>query len=132
MLFYHHKEHILSKSSLTRHIRKSHPKEHKCKFCEILELHSKSYENILPFKCNICEKEFYTNWRLNKHVQSHKQNQKCCHFYNNGEYCPYEEIGCKFKHEAANNCKYDKNCSLKLCKFKHTQRTVNLQENIKV
>ena len=129
-------ESFSSKSYLTRHIRASHPKEYKCKICEKtfldswkLELHSKLHENFLPFKCNICEKEFYVNWRLKKHVQSHEQKQKFCHFYNNGKDCPYEEIGCKFKHEAANNCKFDKNCSIKLCQFKHSQSTVNLKEN---
>ena len=59
-------------------------------------------------------------WRLRKHVLGHDKERKCCHFFNNGKVCPYEEIGCKFKHEESNECRYGQNCYIKLCQFKHS------------
>ena len=52
-----------------------------------------------------------------------------CPFYNNGKYCPYENIGCKFKHEVSKMCKFDKTCVKKLCQFKHSLRVQNSREN---
>ena len=115
------------KTDLTRHIKITHPKEFKCKICEKtfcdswkLELHSKLHTEILPFKCHVCQKLFFVEWRLRKHVLGHDKERKCCHFFNNGKVCPYEEIGCKFKHEESNECRYGQNCYIKLCQFKHS------------
>ena len=94
-----------------------------------MEVHSKSHDHILPLKCNICDKEFYVNWRLKKHILSHDLNLKFCHFYNNGKNCPYEDVGCKFKHKEAKSCRFDENCDKKLCQFKHSQNKQKLKEN---
>ena len=116
-----------SKRDLTDHIKNIHPKKYSCKMCVqsfseswSLELHSKSHEEIVPFKCGICDQEFYVKWRLKKHVLSHEKKGKFCHFFNNGKICPFQEIGCKFKHEVSNNCRYDEKCHIKLCQFKHS------------
>ena len=125
------------KSDLTKHIKQNHAKEYKCKICEktfsqswSFELHTKSHEEMVPFKCNTCDKDFYSKWRLNKHVLSHSENGKFCHYFNNGKSCPFEEIGCKFKHEVSKNCRYDKKCHIKLCQFIHSPG-FELKENDK-
>ena len=118
-----------SKNSMSDHIRKHHPKLHNCDNCDEkfndswrLELHKKTHKNITPLKCNICEKHFYVNWRLKKHIASHNESNKFCHYFNNDKVCPFEEVGCKYKHAISENCKYDKNCRFKLCQFKHTNK----------
>ena len=130
-------ESFSGKRDLTKHIKQSHAKDYKCKICEetfnkswSFELHSKSHEEIVPFKCNTCDKDFYSKWRLNKHVLSHGVKGKFCHYFNNGKICPFEEIGCKFKHEISKNCRYDKKCHINLCQFKHTPG-FELEENAK-
>ena len=37
--------------------------------------------------CDICGKEFYLKWRLEKHSSVHKT------------VCPFDAIGCKFAHD---------------------------------
>ena len=69
------------------------------------------------FNCTKCEKEFVLKWRLKKHMSVHATN-KYCHYYNNQKTCPFELLGCKFKHEESATCKF-KNCSNSLCQFKH-------------
>ena len=49
------------------------------------------------------------------------ESSKFCQYFNNSKSCPYEEIGCQFKHAVADNCKYDRKCKFKLCQYKHTQ-----------
>ena len=85
-----------------------------------MENHIKSHNKINPFKCDTCDKEFFVKWRLEKHTQGHRETRKYCHYYNNDKYCPYDEIGCKYKHEDSNKCKFDKSCRFKLCQFKHS------------
>ena len=68
------------------------------------------------------KKHFYVNWRLKKHIASHNESNKFCHYFNNDKVCPFEEVGCKYKHAISDNCKYDKNCRFKLCQFKHTNK----------
>ena len=123
-----------SKSDLTMHINEKHPNKYVCKICDYifsdswrLELHCKSHEELMPFKCDICEKHFYVKWRLEKHVQGHDKKVNFCHYYNNGKKCPYEELGCKFKHEVSKNCRYDGSCWKRLCQFRHS---VDLKENV--
>ena len=55
---------LTNKYDFAIHIRNSHPKENKCKVCEKtfidswkFELHIKSHDDVLPLKCNICDKE---------------------------------------------------------------------------
>ena len=47
------------------------------------------------------------------------ETERFCHYYNNQKNCPYEDIGCKFKHEWAPDCKF-LTCKNILCQFKHT------------
>ena len=54
--------------------------------------------------------------------------EKFCHYFNNGKVCPYDDIGCKFKHKDSDKCKYDKYCNFKLCQYKHTTKTDNLDD----
>ena len=51
------------------------------------------------YSCEICTKSFYLKWRLEKHLQVHKDGVKPCKYNKAGEFCPYDEVGCKFKHE---------------------------------
>ena len=80
----------------------------------------KIHQNAKVFICSICGKDFYTKWRLEKHVVCHSEMGKFCHYFNNGKTCPFYELGCKFRHEEAENCSYDKKCKLRLCQFKHS------------
>ena len=107
-------------------------KETKCNHCaktfgrnSELELHlSIEHEDIERFNCDHCDKTFVLKWRLKKHISMHKENLasiRFCHYYNNDKVCPFAEIGCMFKHENAQPCKYQDNCFKKLCQFKHSQ-----------
>ena len=71
------------------------------------------------FKCNKCTKEFTLKWRLKKHLNIHQFEVNYCHYFNNGKVCPFEEYGCKFKHEESSNCFSGNTCKRKLCQYKH-------------
>ena len=64
------------------------------KACE-LEEHGKPKD----FKCETCGKEFFLEWRLNKHANIHLENSRLCKYVKNQSECPFEKIGCMFKHE---------------------------------
>ena len=78
-----------------------------CKQCdETFSLTSDLEKHMVTFhgasksySCEICTKSFYLKWRLKKHLQVHKDGVKPCKYNKNGEICPYDEVGCKFKHE---------------------------------
>ena len=79
-----------------------------CKVCEMtfmknsdLEMHvMEAHESEKKFSCNVCNKAFVLEWRHKKHVAMHTSiNVKVCHFFKNSINCPYELIGCMFKHE---------------------------------
>ena len=55
-------------------------------------------------------------------MKTHQLNMniKNCHYYNNSKVCPYEQYGCKFKHNESKNCRYGDKCNLTLCQFKHS------------
>ena len=48
-----------------------------------------------------------------------------CHYFNNGKMCPFEELGCKFLHVLAKNCKFGQRCSKRLCPLRHFEKEVN-------
>ena len=105
-----------NKKDLNEHIQQINPKKYNCKHCDQtfseswrLEIHLRTHKDITPLSCEICEKQFYVAWRLKKHLISHKESSKFCHYFNNAKICPYEEIGCRFKHEVSDNCKFEKN-----------------------
>ena len=59
-------------------------------------------------------------WRLKKHREGHgNDSQKYCHYFNNQKSCPFEEIGCMFKHEDSPICFFGPKCENRLCQFKH-------------
>ena len=39
--------------------------------------------------------------------------------FNNEKVCPFEEVGCKFLHEASEVCFNKGSCKIKLCPYKH-------------
>ena len=43
-----------------------------------------------------------------------------CHYYNNGNNCPYQDIGCMFLHERAGRCNF-RNCKKVLCQYQHEE-----------
>ena len=46
---------------------------------------------------------------------------KFCHYFNNDKECPFETLGCMFKHQDAPQCKYSDKCLKTLCQFKHKE-----------
>ena len=61
--------------------------------------------------------------------------EKFCHFFNNFKLCPYEEFGCKFKHEESDECSFQGRCRNRLCQYRHCdsegkQKTRKCKENI--
>ena len=56
------------------------------------------HDALKTFEFSACEKKFYLQWRLKKHVIMHRENIRVCRYYLNGQYCPYDEVGCQFSH----------------------------------
>ena len=82
-----------------------HPKVVNCKHCDLtfsynneLEVHVKEHDVENEFSCEICDKEFYLEWRLKKHMAVHSVQTKPCKYYSRNLPCPFDIIGCKFKH----------------------------------
>ena len=91
-----------------------------------MEIHISEHNTPKEFKCDICEKSFYLEWRLRKHLENHKDTLKVfCHYFNNEKVCPFEEIGCKFIHKDSKPCKNGGKCEKKLCQFRHNTKEVN-------
>ena len=72
---------------------------------------------------------------MQKHIASHKSKVKFCHFFNNDKICQYVRLGCKFKHEKAPICKFDRLCRRQLCQYAHrlqnkNNETVDFTEDI--
>ena len=44
---------------------------------------------------------------------------KFCHYYNNDKFCPFEELGCKFLHQVAQNYRHGITCKIWLCPRRH-------------
>ena len=67
-----------------------------------LELHIKEkHGNYEEQECDKCEKKFVTAWRLRKHRRIHFQKfTKMCNYFRMKTNCPFEELGCKFSHDA--------------------------------
>ena len=118
------------KKSLKMHNMKKHAKPIKCEHCDQtfevnwkLEMHLKTHQESQKFGCDKCGKVFLLKWRLEQHNKTHVlSNIKLCHYFNNMKHCPYENIGCMFKHETASWCKYQDACTNNLCQFRHNQR----------
>ena len=115
------------KHELKVHIRESHKKETKCTVCgetfsftHELEIHLKKHE-VETLKCEKCDKTFYLKWRLEKHKKAHDLvDIRFCHYFNNSKHCPYDEVGCMFRHDKSQECKFQKECRFKLCQYMHS------------
>ena len=83
----------------------------------------------MNYKCEVCEKEFYLEWRYKKHKTVHTEDGKYCHYYNNGKTCPYEEIGCMYLHAEAQLCLF-KPCRNSMCQFRHDEEIETIDEEI--
>ena len=79
----------------------------KCNFCESkfkniseLERHiMEQHEEFETYDCDLCKKKFVTRWRLEKHAKMHSNLKiKICRYASNNEPCPFDKLGCKFKH----------------------------------
>ena len=124
------------KGSLKKHHITTHPKNLKCEYCEEtfqlnwrLEKHLQTHKESKKFNCDKCAKVFVLQWRLEKHQKSHDEtNTKYCHYFNNSKLCPYDAIGCMFRHETASWCRFQKCCN-KLCQFRHRQENLQSQKS---
>ena len=94
-----------SKTGLKMHALQVHLKVVDCKLCDQtfsynheLEVHVKEHAVENEFKCEVCEKEFYLEWRLMKHMSVHSDQTKPCKYDSRNMPCPFDIIGCKFKH----------------------------------
>ena len=56
------------------------------------------------------------------------ETERYCHYYNNGKICPFEEIGCKFRHEHSPACTFKK-CSNSLCQYRHDTNETFVSED---
>ena len=52
-----------------------------------------------------------------KHISGH-ETEFFCHYFNNGKACPFDKIGCKFRHENSPFC-ISKKSKRVLCPNKH-------------
>ena len=97
---------FITGKNLKKHIQEYHPTRLKCQLCDQtfsknseLETHVEVHQVRKNFKCDVCDKEFYLEWRLQKHMSVHNENTKYCNYFVNRMKCPFEPIGCKFRHE---------------------------------
>jgi len=94
-----------------KHKSDPHAKRVDCPFCHEqfeehwkLEMHIRMHEEAESFQCDVCNKIFHAKWRLKKHVKNHfRKDMKTCKYFKKGQFCPYQEVGCKFAHEAVNH-----------------------------
>ena len=118
-----------SKRGLRKHIVECHPIKIKCKKCEAffykksdLEKHLEAFhDEKRNHTCEQFDKTFVMQWRLNKHVESHAEGTKFCHFFNFGKTCHYEDIGWMFLHKNSERCYFGDKCNNKLCQFTHSE-----------
>jgi len=100
-----------SKKSLKKHVKTQHPARIQCDFCDEnfetnfdLETHVEDeHQAKKNFKCEVCNKDFFLQWRFDKHKSVHLETTKACHFNSSKKFCPFQRIGCKFRHDEAVN-----------------------------
>ena len=120
-------ENFVNKIDLRTHIKRTHPKNIICNNCDKIfheswqyEKHLESHSMVKDKKCDTCGKTFFLEWRLKQHLNVHTNPQiRNCHYYNNNKVCPFDAIGCKFKHADSKVCKNPTSCKTKLCPLKH-------------
>ena len=121
------------KSELKKHKVENHKEAFKLKHCKIcsetflenwlLEAHMKSHSEAEEFDCKTCGKTFMLKWRLRKHLNVHIT-EKYCHYFNNQKECPFEVIGCKFRHESSPECRFKQSCENSMCQYKHKKEHI--------
>ena len=116
---------------MMRHLKAMHRRHSECKQCHkkfvtssLLEHHMKDeHGTIQKYQCDECGKTFHFKWRLENHTKMHnietKDKIRKCHYFNNKKNCPFEMLGCKFRHEESTNCKYNDKCKFDKCQFRH-------------
>lgn len=115
------------KIDLRTHIKCTHPKNIFCDICDQIfheswqyEKHLETHSIVKDKNCETCGKTFYLEWRLNQHLNVHNNPQvRNCHYFNNDKVCPFDAVGCKFKHTDSKRCKNPTSCKTKLCSLKH-------------
>ena len=119
-------ENFSTPDDLRRHIKDEHTKRNGKFVCEVCEktfdvewkmnAHSKSHKS---FPCDQCAKSFQYEETKEKHVTATHGNVKLyCHFFNNNKECPYNE-NCIFIHGDSQLCKYNARCERPFCMYKH-------------
>ena len=118
------------KLDMKEHKKDKHGKLHKCRDCDEtfpeickLEKHIMDHHKFKPFECEKCDKTFVLKWRLTKHINGH-ETEFFCHYFNNGKECPFDKIGCKFRHGISPICK-SRNCMKFLCPYRHVDEPLN-------
>ena len=94
------------KSHLRSHITLSHPKFIRCEICNetfspswMFETHLETHGKPKEYKCEECGKEFFLNWRFKQHMKAYNSpSVKLCKYLIAKEACPFDRVGCKFKH----------------------------------
>ena len=125
---------FLTRKEHTQHIETYHINKSKCSQCDKSFTTSSQLENHLlehmgdskhgtlkKYNCEKCGKIFSFRWRFEKHSKMHdsESTMRKCHYFNNGKFCPFEKLGCKFLHEEAIKCKYNSQCKYDKCQFRH-------------
>ena len=117
---------------MKKHKKERHPNKNRCNHCDEnfnlnidLEVHLKTHEDQKQFKCDKCEQRFFLKWRLRKQKEGH-ENMLRCHYFNNALTCPFEENGCMFLHKMSPLYRFAAKCANKLCKFKHSNKSDNI------
>ena len=101
----------------------------KCTYCDdifqsysCLERHILDEHSPTISECDKCDFVCYTEWRLKKHLKTHQSKQnRNCHFFNSGKFCPFEKLGCKFTHKYSPFCRDGNRCSTKKCQYRHSE-----------
>ena len=95
-----------SQDGMEKHFKDLHTRKIKCKLCDEtfksnheLEHHVEVHAIEKEFKCDVCAKEFYLEWRFKVHKSVHLQTTKVCKYFASNKICPFEPVGCKFKHD---------------------------------
>ena len=91
----------------------------------------KEHDIRKEFKCNRCDSQFFLEWGLNRHLRGHDEvNRKFYHYFNNGKLCPFDESGCKFKHEDSEICIYGQDCTNLLCQYQHNPNINDVDKKV--
>ena len=84
--------------------------------------------HVEKFKCEECSQHFHSKWRLMKHTEGYTNTKtRFCHYFNNAEKCPFQELVCMFKHKMSPECKFKTICNNQRCQFRHKNLNLNFK-----